>query len=652
MGDAATATDTLTWNLQFNLAGDGLGLAESGLNNLAGSLQKGQRAITEYEQNGRKLKVTIEDIGKSAEKAKGPLESLVSHYQHVKSAVMDVIEVLKKPLEMLDEFGNKAVEAFTERSGTLRTWTALLGDAKQATEEFGRTQRLALRTPFLSSNIEQAKTQLMGQDIRNEGGQAGGTLDKTLLALTDLASRHHDRNQALQRGTYAVDEILSQGYLSAMRARQLSIDLMLPQRKMAEALNMTPEEFHHALKKKTITNERFLPMLHRAAMLHTKESALGETSTAGAGGLGTLLTNQQEQVKNLLKTFDSELLPGVRRYKQALQDQGDAYSLSSKSGNELVLTFQDFANTSTSLKASWTEFVTGFTSSFAESYNEAMRVLGVDQGGLDGLSDSARALGTALGKVGTVVATLNRVLDHLSLFVGGAAYWIEYFGGVIKTFGELIAKLWTESVQQFSFAVAKPGFDVAAAFGPERYKPGFDFAADAQQQKREADNIPAKLRRPEEHAAGGHGGAGHGSGRGGGIGGAPVGDFRPDYSGLLGGLEFPQIVIPGGAEQMGLAPPQVDPLRVDQLHLELPEVAPPRAAELLHLEGAAAQEGEVRRGLQAQAEEQRQAIEQTIENVQIVINGADTSKEEIAQKVAELLRGLSRYTRTPAPSRM
>lgn len=419
------ADQGLEFDISFALRGNGLDKATQGLAAFRGALKQGQAATFEFEQGGEKMRATIARAAEAAGRAGGVLEGLAGRLGGVTLAagvMAGAVAAAVRGLHMLDEFGTKAVEAFGERSGTLRTWTALLGDAKQATEEFSRTQQLALKTPFLSSILEQTKTQLMGQDLRNEGGAAGGTLDKTTLALADLASRHHDRNQALQRGTYAVDEILSQGHLSHMRARQLSIDLMLPQRKMAEALGMTMEQFDQALKKGTITaggpNDKFLGMLQKAAVLHTKESRLGETATAGGGSLSTALINQQEQMKNLLKTFDSELLPGVVRYKNALQEQGRVMTLGTQRGRDLSLVLQDFANTSTHVKATVTDFTTGFLEAFSSSYLSTLRALGTDvteedekwkQAGL-----AARGLAGYLGDVlGPALAGVRRGFDSL-----------------------------------------------------------------------------------------------------------------------------------------------------------------------------------------------------------------------------------------------
>lgn len=401
--------EPLGWAINFSTSGEGLQQAITGLVNFTGKLGEGRKALVEFEKDGLKFKASLGAASKGVDEHKNLLDELIHSYGHVKTAVMDVAGVIAKPLHLLDEFGSKATEAFNERTGTLRTWTALLGDASEAQREFSRTQLHALQTPFLSSVLETSKTQLMGQDIRNENGRSGGTLDKTLLALEDLSSRHHDRNLAMQRGTYAIDEILSEGHLSLKRMRQLSIDLMLPARRLAEAAGMTIEQFHKALKNGTIIaggpDDQFLKIFQRAALLHTKESRLGQTSTAGAGGIGTLLINKEEATKNLLKSVDSELLPATQAYKKALTSNVDSMTITSDSGKNLSLVLQDLASQSMGLKASWLNLETSFTKEFSANYVSALDSFGLALGnGKSGLDHFATGLGTAVGALGGFAA--------------------------------------------------------------------------------------------------------------------------------------------------------------------------------------------------------------------------------------------------------
>ena len=54
-------------------------------------------------------------------------------------------------------------------------------------------------------------------------------------------------------------------------------------------------------------------------------------------------------------------------------------------------------------------------------------------------------------------------------------------------------------------------------------------------------------------------------------------------------------------------------------------------------------------GVSAGVRERDPIVKQQIDNVEIVIDGSDMTSDEIAEKVADVLRQVGRYARNPSP---
>ena len=93
-----------------------------------------------------------------------------------------------------------------------------------------------------------------------------------------------------------------------------------------------------------------------------------EFSTQSAGSLTSLLSNLQEAQSMLAKSFDSETLPAVARFKQSLGELGSQFDVSTKQGKDLAFVYKDIANTAIEAKTQWAAFKAGFLGTFSEAY--------------------------------------------------------------------------------------------------------------------------------------------------------------------------------------------------------------------------------------------------------------------------------------------
>ncbi len=488
------ADETFEWDLQFNLTGGGLEAGAAGLQRFAGAAQKGQKAILEFEQGGQKMKATFEAVGSGVEKAQGAMGGFVATLGDVVHAARALFDAVKKPFELLSEFGNKATDAFSERQSSIRAYTALLGDAKQAQIEFTKAQQLATKLPFLSSQIEDAQQTLFVGGLRNEGGKAGGSADQALAAVADLASLAKDRGLALERGSQVVGKIAAGTHLDGKEVKELRTDLKLNiplfYEEIAKQLGHGTKaaNVEELISKKKVSSEVGLSAFKLATKGELHENKLGDFAAAGANTLGVALINQQEQVKNLLKTFDSELLPGVQRYKAALQEQGDVFNIATEQGKSMSLALRGLASDSLNAKSIWADFETSFFSSFATVFNAAAKETGDQTGALNSASVAAKRAGEAMGKIGgpleQIAGNFESWAPTITAVSVGLTSLASAFDVVGTTIGATIGFLY-EAIAHPTMAeeFAQVAHNIARAAGagpdPQATKPGLPAPASA-----------------------------------------------------------------------------------------------------------------------------------------------------------------------------
>lgn len=312
--------------------------------------------------------------------------------------------VATKAWSVFDRAGDYAVKAMGERSATIRGYTQLLGgDKKQAGLEYYRAQEFAQKTDFSSEQIEKSQARLLAQGFR------GKDLYATLFSAADLAAiMPGDKNQTLERVTMAMSQIKAKGKLQGEELTQqlaeAGLNTTLVKQQLAKAYGIKVGDVDKKLSAGQVGADVALPAIQRAILQQLGTSKAGEYSTSSAGSITALISNRDEAVKNLLKGFDAdENLPGMDRYKKALKEQGALFDQNSKTGKQLSLVVQDFANAALDAKSAWSEFTNGFLDSFADSYTRTLNREGRDFNS-EYTTQALHNLGEAIGKLGTVAA--------------------------------------------------------------------------------------------------------------------------------------------------------------------------------------------------------------------------------------------------------
>lgn len=318
--------------------------------------------------------------------------------------------VAAKAWSVFDRAGDYAVSAMGERSSTIRGYTQLLGgDKKQANLEYYRAQEFAQKTDFSSEQIEKSQARLLAQGFR------GKDLYATLFSAADLAAiMPGDKNQTLERVTMAMSQIKAKGKLQGEELTQqlaeAGLNTTLVKEQLAKAYGIKIGDVDKKLSKGEVGADVALPAIQRAILQQLGTSKAGEYSTSSAGSLTALISNRDEAVKNLLKSFDAdENLPAMDRYKRALKEQGALFDQNSKTGKQLSLVVQDMANAALDAKSAWTEFTSGFLDSFADSYTRTLNRDGRDFNA-DSTTQALHNLGEAIGRLGGVA---SKVVDRI-----------------------------------------------------------------------------------------------------------------------------------------------------------------------------------------------------------------------------------------------
>ena len=378
-----------------------------------------------------------------------------------------------------DRGGDFAIKAMGERSASIRAYTQLLGgDKKGAALEYYRAQEFSQKTDFSSLQIEQAQARLMAQGFRDKD------LYATLFSAADLAAiMPGDKNQTLERVTMALAQIKGKGKLQGEeltgQLAEAGLNTSLVKQQLAKSLGIKVGDVDKRMSKGEITSDVAIPAIQRAILAQLGTSKAGEFATGSAGSLTALISNRDESIQNLLKGFDADAnLPGMDRYKKALQEQGKLFDINSKTGRELSLVIQDLSNAAVDAKSGWAEFTSGFIESFADSYNREARRTGRDfEGDAARATDALERLGRTLGALGTVAAAAAGNTNNV---IGKSVGWFNDLIDREKAIIGLLAEGKTGAAAREAYKVTLPGLigggggDVAKrAIG--QYVYGYDY---------------------------------------------------------------------------------------------------------------------------------------------------------------------------------
>lgn len=607
------ADEKLSWALQFDLTGQGLSQAKKEIDTLQASLAKGQKALFDFEVQGKKVSFELEGMGQKASKLPAILGGVATAFAALAAGI-------GLGVRALDNFGDRAIRAAGERQGALRAYTTLLGDAAEAQKEFAYAQGLAAKTDLTFADTVKAQKKLMVAGFRGED------LKGALLATTDVASMAapEDRQLTMERLGKAFADVQSKGKLQGEELKQFSeagLGRGLIVGEVAKAIGAKDNaEAEKRISKGEVTAEVGVEAIKRAILAQFGTQKLGQYAIGASGSLTGLISNRDEAIDNLLRGYDAEALPAMKRYKKSLTEQVAALDVNTAAGRNASLTLQHFTDTSLSLKNAWTEFTTGFIESFSSSYMEAVKGFGLGEEGMSKTGEAAKHLGELVGSVGTAAAHLNNALRQMAPLFNAISGALE---GIAGAFTAMFIYNPDKKKEFFNSAEINPNYEADKAkmaaekraqmgAGRSPYAPvdtdgywtvpGLDVPASAPAAATAKTKAKANMAR-----------ASSGGGRGGSGGGGMLGTFHPDYSGLMGGMSF---AYTGGISTTpaAMSIPSIQASALTQ---------PVRAADLV--------------------------VKQTIERVEINIPPGDYTKEEVAQEVAAALRRIGRYARTPSP---
>lgn len=334
-------------------------------------------------------------------------------------------------LSQLDE---KATKAFGERTSTIRAYTTILGDAKQAQIEYAKANELASKTEFSTASAVAAQQQLIVAGFR------GKDLDAALLSVADVtaAAAPKDRELTSERIGRAFAQILAAGKLRGQELNQLA-EAGVGRGAVLDALGPDRAASEKRISSGGVSAQEGIAAVQKAILAQFNTQQLGQFATGASGSLSGLLSNREEALDILLKSFDGETTPAVIRYKDALAEQTVALSTSSETGRGMVMMLSDFAGVTANVKSIWTDFSTSFLETFVDSYNESRQ----GEQAFVAMTDGVKTLGKTLGQVGSVVGTLadgfESLMDalepvgaYLSQFIGAFSEMIGHFGTALS----------------------------------------------------------------------------------------------------------------------------------------------------------------------------------------------------------------------------
>jgi tape measure domain-containing protein len=319
-------------------------------------------------------------------------------FSTIKSSVESAIGALV-------EFDKHATTAFGERTSTLRAYTTILGDATQAQVEYGKANQLASMTELTSASTLKAQQALIVAGFRGED------LTKSLTASMDVAATKQpaEREMTMERMGRAFSQILAAGKLRGQELNQLA-EAGVNRGQVLEILGKGDAgRGEKSISAGGVSAKEGIEAVYKSILSTLGTQKLGQFATGAAGSMAGELSNREEALDILLKSFDGETLPAVKRYTASLHEQNSMLSTNSENGKGLVMMLSDFASVTANVKTEWTDFTTAFMGSFVEAFNTERAV----DGAFTPMTDGVKMLGETLGKVGTVVGQVTRAFESM-----------------------------------------------------------------------------------------------------------------------------------------------------------------------------------------------------------------------------------------------
>jgi len=327
----------------------------------------------------------------------------------------------------LIKFGNVSLKAFGERESQITAYRSLFkGDLGQAELQYGRAQAIGEKTNLTSAEVLKAQQALF------TGGIHGAEADKMLAGGLDLATAAPDneRKQRLDSYTRAIRQIVGKGKLQSEELTgqlgEAGLNTSFVKEAIAQGRGFKGKNqkdisdfAEKLLRNGDVGSDEGLRAIRLALSKQFNNGGkLGGFATEQAGTIASLQSNRDEAFDKIQKSYNAEMLPSVKVYKDALKSSTKALDVNTVQGNNFRTVLADLANTSIGLKAAWESFTTGFFEGFSKSYTSTLEKMGVTSEGLSNglttLTTQMVTLGNWIGdNLGPGVARLTHMLDSL-----------------------------------------------------------------------------------------------------------------------------------------------------------------------------------------------------------------------------------------------
>ena len=322
-----------------------------------------QAGVVTTAQMMRKLEIQVQTTFSGMEshgkKAGGMFDLLIPKAQTLLAVIGAIGAAAAYAFHKLNDFSNESLRAYSSREAQVKSYEQLFKSREEARFEYGRALSIAQQTPMTAEDVLKTQRQLAVAGLRGEHAH------ELLSGILDLgtAAPDEERSQVLKRSAYAIKEIQTMGKL---RSRQLNMQLGTAGLNVGLVHDVIAEGRGFVADKNSKLSEHdqradFVEKLLRKGQVRSDEGLqaikialsrqfddggkLGSFAKNQSGTIATLQSNRDEALENLRKSFDADLLPAVRRYKQALKESADAMSTNTESGKNLRTVLADISNT-------------------------------------------------------------------------------------------------------------------------------------------------------------------------------------------------------------------------------------------------------------------------------------------------------------------
>lgn len=466
--------DTLHFKLQFDVLGSGLSQTQGilgGIHSQIGGINSqfqnlGRGGIS---QSTQQIQIFQNQMQSLSQTGSSSISGLSSSFSGLGVAISGVVSGIKLAAQLIaevytrvDQFTDKAIEVFGERTSTIRSYATILKDPKQAEQEYLKAGALAQKTELTQDQVINIQSRLIRSGFR------GQDEDKALFNIVDLVSSlpQNQRLSAANRASDIYGDISSRGKMTGRDVNRIAqfLNVGTLYEEIGKQMGVKKGDVEGLISKGKVNDQVALSSIQHASNQQLGTNKLGEFATGAAGNLTAMLSNKEEAFTNLLRTIDSETLPGVKRYKDAINNLTDSMNVSTESGKNLRFFFEDISDFGANMKSVKDEFLTGFIKSFGESYKQAIDEFGMSaddsKSSMDNLTQAAKAVGEIAGKVGYLVGALKAGLDSLGLSIGNSEQKIGSFkskaGEIVEVITQVLGQIF-ENIKNMVVGVYKVG---------------------------------------------------------------------------------------------------------------------------------------------------------------------------------------------------